>query len=278
MAVPDLREAAITGAPHAVVPAALELRANEPTVLVGHSGAGFFLPSIATGLDSTVRRLVFVDAGVPPCEGVAATGAEFLEQLRSLAPDGTLPKWSTWWGESVMEHLVPDGARRAEIEAEMPEVPFAFFETPVPLPVGWCEGPGAFVLLSEPYRGDASTARSLGWPVVEDLGNHLDIVNDPESLARHLVGLARGGTTLGCPRPPAMGPTRGRVTTASGLMREANDAAAGHSRGPTQARRSRRRGDWGGPGTCVPTGTAAPAVRAACHPYRWRGPGPKCGW
>jgi pimeloyl-ACP methyl ester carboxylesterase len=191
VAMPDLRGAAITGAPHAVVRAALQLRAKRPTVLVGHSGAGFVLPSIAAGLDPPVRRLVFVDAGVPPCEGEATPSADFIEQLRSLAPDGSLPKWSTWWGESVMENLVPDAARRAEIEAEMPAVPLAFFETAMPLPVGWCEGPGAFVLLSEPYRRDADTARSLGWPVVEDIGNHLDIVNDPESLARDLVALAR---------------------------------------------------------------------------------------
>jgi integrase/recombinase XerD len=35
-----------------------------------------------------VRRLVFVDAGVPPCGGEATTSAEFLDHLRSLAPDG----------------------------------------------------------------------------------------------------------------------------------------------------------------------------------------------
>ena len=98
MAVPDLREAAITGAPHAVVRAALALTAKEPTVLVGHSGAGLFLPSIAAGLDPPVRRLVFVDAGVPPCEGEATTSAEFLEQLRALAPDSTLRGSSTFFG------------------------------------------------------------------------------------------------------------------------------------------------------------------------------------
>jgi len=190
VAVPDLREAAIRGAPRAVIDAALQLTWKEPTVLAGHSGAGFFLPSIAAGLDSPVRRLIFVDAGVPPCEGEATARAEFLEQLRSLARDGTLPKWSTWWGDSVMETLVPDGARRAVIEAEMPQVPLAFLESATTLPVGWCEGPNAFLLLSEPYRRDANTGRSLGWPVVEDLGGHLDIVNDPESLARRLVDLA----------------------------------------------------------------------------------------
>jgi hypothetical protein len=190
VAVPDLREAAIRGAPRAVIEAALQLPWKAPTVLAGHSGAGFFLPSIAAGLDAPVHRVVFVDAGLPPCEGEATASAEFVEQLRSLARDGTLPEWSSWWGDSVMEALVPDGARRAVIEAEMPRVPLAFFETPTALPVGWCAGPNALLLLSEPYRRDADTARSLGWPVVEDLGSHLDIVNNPESLARRLVALA----------------------------------------------------------------------------------------
>jgi hypothetical protein len=40
-----------------------------------------------------------------------------------------------------METLVPDGARRAVIDAEMPQVPLVFFESPMPVPVGWCEGP-----------------------------------------------------------------------------------------------------------------------------------------
>ena len=59
VAVPGLRGAAITGAPRAVVRAALQLTGKEPTVLVGHSGAGFFLPSIAAGprLTSAQARL-----------------------------------------------------------------------------------------------------------------------------------------------------------------------------------------------------------------------------
>lgn len=95
VAVPDLRGAATTGAPRAVVRAALQLTGKEPTVLVGHRWRRI-LPALDRCRPRlTSARLVFVDAGVPPCEGEATTSAEFLEHLRSLAPDGTLPKWST---------------------------------------------------------------------------------------------------------------------------------------------------------------------------------------
>jgi pimeloyl-ACP methyl ester carboxylesterase len=188
--VPDLTEAAATGDPKALISAALPPRATEPLVIVGHSGAGFFLPSIAAGLESPTRRLVFVDAGIPPDEGEATAGADFLDRLRSLATDGVLPKWSTWWGEGVMEMLVPDDAHRAEIEAEMPEIPLALYESPVTMPFGWRNIPGAFMLLSEPYHQDAQRASSLGWRVIERLGAHLDIVNNPDAIARNLVELA----------------------------------------------------------------------------------------
>ena len=59
VAVPDLRGAAITGARVPWVRAPLQLTGKEPIVLVGHSGAGFFLPSIAAGprLTSAQARL-----------------------------------------------------------------------------------------------------------------------------------------------------------------------------------------------------------------------------
>ena len=63
-----------------------------------------------------------------------------------------------------MRTLVSDDVRRADVEAEMPEVPLPFYESAVDLPSGWDEGRGAYVLLSEAYRDDAARARSLGWP------------------------------------------------------------------------------------------------------------------
>jgi len=36
----------------------------------------------------------------------------------------------------------------------------------------------------------AERSRALGWPTVERLGGHLDIVNDPHGIARTIIELA----------------------------------------------------------------------------------------
>lgn len=71
----------------------------------------------------------------------------------------------------------------------MPEIPLAFFESAFDVPASWCRTRGSFLLLSEPYRGDAERACALGWPTRERLGAHLDIVNDPDHIADAIVGL-----------------------------------------------------------------------------------------
>lgn len=158
--------------------------------MVGHSGAGAVLPLIAAGLTSKPRRVVFVDAGVPPCEGTFRAGGDFLGSLRDLATNGVLPMWSQWWGEGVLQALVSDDQRRRQIEMELPRVPLTFYELPIDVPTGWCATECAYVLLSDAYRGDASRVTSLGWPVVERPGAHLDIVNDDEPIADILLDLA----------------------------------------------------------------------------------------
>jgi hypothetical protein len=169
--------------------AAEAIETDEETVIVGHSAAGSVLPVVA-GLTPNVRQVVFVDASVPPCEGTCSAGGDFLAALQGLATSGTLPVWSQWWGEGVLQALVPDDARRREIERELPALPLAFFEAPIGVPDGWCAGDGGFLLLSEFYRSDAGRAAALGWPVVERPGAHLDMVNEEEEIAAILVGLA----------------------------------------------------------------------------------------
>lgn len=192
--VPDLTEAAATGDPEEVIRGACPSAGPGPSAIVGHSGAGTFLPSIADRIGWPARGLLFVDAGLPPCQGVATVGGDFLGQLREMAVDGILPQWSTWWRGGVMEALVPNGALRAEIEDEMPQVPLALYESTLTVPSGWCDMPGAFLLLSEAYRHEAARARALGWPVGEELGGHLDLVNRPREVAQDLIGLALGDT------------------------------------------------------------------------------------
>lgn len=162
----------------------------DPPVLVGHSGAGPLLPVIASRMAPPPRRLVFVDAGVPPDHGDARlVPAEHLGSLRALAADGLLPRWSDWFEAQVMETLVPDTERRAAVEADLPKLPLGFFETSVPMPEEWSRFEGAYILLSELYRADATVAASRGWPVVEILGGHLDLVTRPSKLTDALISV-----------------------------------------------------------------------------------------
>jgi hypothetical protein len=188
VSVPDLRAAAKSGDPYMFIDAARAHVSADTAVIAGHSGAGFFLPSIATG-SLTSPQLLFVDAGIPPTRGSATPGGDFIDRLRLLSGDGILPRWSTWWGEGVMERLVPDSLVRARIEAELVEVPLEFYEHSVDLPDWRRTAPSRYVLLSEGYRAEATTAISWGWPTRELLGAHLDLVNRPEVIARSMLEL-----------------------------------------------------------------------------------------
>jgi hypothetical protein len=189
--VPNLVAAATTGDPATFTAAAVEAAdSDEPVVLVGHSGAGALLPQIAVGLAPRPRLTLFVDAGIPPCEGVFTAGGDFLPTLRELASDGILPKWSRWWDDGVLEAILPDQERRREVEGELPEVPLQFYERPIAVPAGWCADAAAYLLLSDGYRRDADRAMHLGWPVHERHGEHLDIVTCDRDIADLLLDLA----------------------------------------------------------------------------------------
>ena len=186
--MPNLVATATTGDPVAFGRAAASaVDTAEDVVVVGHSAAGAILPAVARLRPET--RLIFVDATLPPCDGPGIAGGQFLDALRGIATDGLLPAWSQWWGEEVLQFLVHDEARRRVIEHELPRLPLVFFETPIPLPADWCAGRRGFLLLSEFYRADATTAAALGWPVVERPGGHLDIANDEEDIAEMLEEL-----------------------------------------------------------------------------------------
>ncbi len=189
ISVPDLRGAAKSGDPHVFIDAARDRVSAGTAMIAGHSGAGFFLPSIAAA-SSTSTQLLFVDAGIPPTRGSATPGGDFIDRLRTLSSDGILPRWSTWWGEGVMERLVPDWGVRARIEAELFEMPLEFYERSVELPDQWHDAPSRYLLLSEGYRSDATTAISWGWPTRELLGAHLDLVNHPGVIARSMLELS----------------------------------------------------------------------------------------
>jgi hypothetical protein len=178
--------------PDAVRTATRDLR--QRIVLVGHSGAGLLLPVIADALAVEVAALMFVDSLLPPPAGPLLLGhPAFMDQLRAMATDGVLAPWSRWFGAQAMRELVPDERLRADLEAEMPRLPLAYFEATVPVPDGWANRrPCAYLLLSAPYAQSAAEARARGWPVIEIDGvQHLAIATDAGPVTQALLDLER---------------------------------------------------------------------------------------
>ena len=82
--VPDLVAAALTGDPRVFAHAAAEkTNSDSQSVLVGHSGAGAVLPLVASALEPWPQQVIFVDAGIPPCEGTFTAGGDCLGPAES---------------------------------------------------------------------------------------------------------------------------------------------------------------------------------------------------
>lgn len=162
-----------------------------PVVLVGHSGAGVLLPFIASRLTPPPKRLLFVDAGLPPASGaVQLADDQFRTFLDGLVDhEGMLRPWSRWWGEEAMQALVPDVDRRSAVESDIPRLPIRYYDHVTEVPRDWTQLPAAYLLLSEGYRGPCDDARSRGWQVMELSGNHLHMVVDPAAVADALIEL-----------------------------------------------------------------------------------------
>jgi hypothetical protein len=164
---------------------------SDPIVLIGHSGGGLLLPAIADAVASEVGRLIFVDSAVPATSGETPLATpEFFEHLRSLAVDGVLPPWSSWWGEDAMTELVPDEAPRAALVRELPSLPLSYFEQSSPSPRDWDRVECAYLLFSDAYRGQADQVRNRGWRVEAISGAHLHMVVDPVAVTDALLRLA----------------------------------------------------------------------------------------
>jgi hypothetical protein len=193
VSVPDLTGTVAAGPPF--VPRQAEVIARsapgQPTVLVGHSGAGPLLAA-ASAVHRQVRGYVFVDAGLPtPGQAWMDTvPPELADQLREMVDgQGWLPPWPQWWGDEALAELIPDPAARQRFAADCPQLPMAMFEEAHPPAPRWPDPPAAYLLLSEAYREQATTAREAGWPVTELASHHLAPVTDPGLVASSLRDL-----------------------------------------------------------------------------------------
>jgi hypothetical protein len=187
--VPDLRAAVdpAAGWPERYVRAAVPAPAD---VVLGFSGAGVVLPSVAAAAGAT--RVIWVDALIPARSGATVADEDIRSRIAGLVRDGRIADWTTWWGEDVFDGLVPDPVLRAAIRAEGHELPADFYDVAAPVPDVWPEDGARYVQLSPAYDADAAEARARGWVVAGGPdGAHLDVATDPARVAA-LLGVAVG--------------------------------------------------------------------------------------
>lgn len=193
VSLPDLTSMAESDSPHEVfcrLAVDAGRRMNPAPLVVGHSGAGAFLPAIGSAIGD-VAGLVFVDAVVPPAAGVHSTSPAMHEMLDSVTEDGLLRRWLAWWPAETIVDLLPEEADRAELEADMPRVPRSFYDHDVETPPGWSESRCGYLLLSDAYEAELHDAAERGWPTARFDSDHLAPHSLPESVLREVLDLAR---------------------------------------------------------------------------------------
>jgi len=147
-------------------------------VVVGHSGAGAFLPTIGHRVKDRLRAVVFVDAIVPPPAGEHRTSEQFSRFLDDKTADGRLLPWLDWWPPPVVKELVRSSEQLEELRSDMPRLHRSFHEAHIPMPDDWSSGPCAYLQLSLAYAKESRLANELGWPTAVLDGSHLSIFTD----------------------------------------------------------------------------------------------------
>lgn len=160
-----------------------------PVAVVGHSGAGAFLPAIGAALGDRLGALVFVDAVVPPRHGVHETSARLRALLDEQTTDGVLRRWLDWWPAATLAELLPGAVDRELLGADLPRVPRAFYDEAVPVPDGWSAWPCAYLRLSAAYDAESEDAVERGWLRGELDLDHLAIHTRPGAVADALTSM-----------------------------------------------------------------------------------------
>jgi hypothetical protein len=185
--VPDLRAGVVS--PGRFAAFVVEL-CPSAEIVVGHSGAGAFLPWVTERVGA--RSMVFVDAVLPGTDSEFLPSGSFTSLLANIPTvDGRLAPWHQWWPPEAMARLVPDEELRREVVAEIPRVPRSFYDEPVPVPHLWWMGAAAYLQLSPAYDRERERAEAWGWPTGDLGGGHLDPVTRPDDVADGILRLVQ---------------------------------------------------------------------------------------
>jgi pimeloyl-ACP methyl ester carboxylesterase len=196
--IPDMAGPARDGPPYWEAPvqaAVLACReASEPLILVGQGEAGPLLPALALALLGRVRRIVFIDASLPPVAGFAEPAPSWVRDRLAVASAGEpMLRCSALWDEEEVRRLVPSRERRSMLYQQLPELPPDYFDHVVPVPEHWAQHLSCtYLWFSNGHLADAREAQHRGWPVRRLAGSPLSMVSHPRRLARELTWAAVG--------------------------------------------------------------------------------------
>ncbi len=192
VAVPDLRPLIEAPSFHAAVctAAAASVARGAPTVVVGHSRAGPYLPGIADAVGSDRLDVVFLDARLP-YPGSSWVGSRPPVQrtwLRQLAASGRLPTWDTWFPTASVDDLLPESGQRRQVLHGLPELPWKVVSEVLPTPGQvWDAARRVYLRLSAAYQATAEQAEECGYLVRHRDADHLAMVTQPAMVADLLL-------------------------------------------------------------------------------------------
>ena len=150
--------------------------------LVGHSGAGVILPTLAESLRHRLAASVYVDAVLPPETGVFQVSRSMTDLLDANSEHGLLHRWIDWWPPEVMDEILPDESDRVELTSDMPTVRRAFYDEAVPVPNNWSSWPSVYLRTGGAYADEIAEAGRRNWPTRSIPGTHLSLFTDPATV------------------------------------------------------------------------------------------------
>lgn len=159
-------------------------------VLVVHSAAGGFVPSIIAAARSAPKAVIFVDA-ILPHPGLCwleTAPAGLAARVRSLSVNDASPPWGEWFAVDPADALIADPDVLAEFSAGAPRVPMAFLEAPAPV-LEIVDFPAGYLQLSAAYEVEADQARRNRWAVAYGHTHHLAMLTEPDRVARMIADL-----------------------------------------------------------------------------------------
>lgn len=164
---------------------------HQALVLVGHSGTGPLLPSIAQMVQHSIAGYLFCDAGLPHpgqsrLEEMETTSPEFGKELREyLASGGYFPNWT----EETLAQIIPDRNIRIQLLAELQPRPLAFFEETLPFTPFWPDAPCGYLQLSKAYEPMRREAQSRSWACQVIEAGHFGMLVEPAIVTQTLLEL-----------------------------------------------------------------------------------------